>query len=67
MPNKKVVGERLRMLRGSRTQAEVAKSLNVSENAVSLWERGKRMPSDTMKVKISTYFRKSVTAIFFRD
>lgn len=67
MPDRTIIGERLRRLRSSRTLAEVAKELGVTEMAVSLWERGERMPSDDMKVKIANYYRKSVTTIFFKD
>lgn len=67
MPDRTIIGERLRRLRGSRTLSEVSKALGVSEMAVSLWERGERMPADDMKVKIAAYYRKSVTAIFFKD
>ena len=67
MPDRTVVGERLRKLRGSKTQEEVGNDLGVSPMAVSLWERGERMPSDVMKVKIAGYYNKTVMAIFFED
>ena len=51
MPDRVKVGQRLRALRGSRTLEDVANALEVSTMAVSLWERGERMPNDTMKVK----------------
>ena len=65
MPDRKEIGERLRRLRGSRTLDEVATALGVTSMAVSLWERGERMPSDEMKVRIANYYRKSVNSIFF--
>lgn len=67
MPDRTVIGKRLRELRGSRSLAEVAKALEVSEVAVSLWERGERMPSDDRKVKIANYYKRSVNSIFFKD
>lgn len=67
MPNRTVIGERLKNLRGSRTQAEVADALEVTPMAVSQWENGIRMPSDDMKVKIAAYYKKTVMSIFFRD
>ena len=67
MPDRTVVGERLKQLRGSRTQLEVANALGVTPMAVSQWENGTRVPSDAMKVKIAAYFKKTVMAIFFRD
>ena len=67
MPDKKEIGERLRSLRGSRTQEEVAKALRVTTMAISLWESGQRMPNDDMKVKIATYYKKTVMSIFFKE
>lgn len=67
MPDRVKVGQRLRALRGSRTLGDVANALEVSTMAVSLWERGERMPNDTMKVKIANFYKKSVMAIFFKD
>lgn len=65
MPDKKVVGDRLRKLRGAKTLAEVGKDLDVTSMAISLWENGERTPSDDMKVKIAAYYNVSVTDIFF--
>lgn len=67
MPDRKVIGERLKKLRGSRTLAEVAPIFGVSEVTVSLWERGERMPNDDRKVMIANYYKKSVNSIFFKE
>ena len=67
MPDKTVIGERLKVLRGHRTQAEVANALGVTPMAISQWENGLRMPSDDMKVKIATYYDETVMSIFFKD
>lgn len=67
MPDRTVVGERLKKLRGSRTQGEVAEALGVTSMAVSQWENGLRMPSDDMKVKIAQFYKKTVMVIFFKD
>lgn len=67
MPNKETIGKRLRGLRGSRTQEEIASALGVTVMAVSLWERGERIPSDDLKVKIAGLYRKSVATLFFKD
>lgn len=65
MPDRKIVGERMRKLRGTRTLAEVGKALNVTSMAISLWENGERIPNDDMKVKIAAYYNTTVTDIFF--
>ena len=67
MPDRTVVGERLKTLRGHRTQGEVANALGVTPMAVSQWESGARTPSDDMKVKIAAYYKKTVMAIFFKE
>ncbi len=59
------VGKRLRALRGKKTLDEVAKALGVTSMAVSLWERGERIPNDDIKIKIAAYYNTTVTAIFF--
>lgn len=61
------VGQRLRTLRGDKTLYEVATALGVTSMAVSLWERGERIPSDDMKIKIAAFYNTSVTYIFFAD
>lgn len=59
------VGKRLRALRGKKTLDEVAKALGVTSMAVSLWERGERIPNDDIKIKIAAYYNTTVTSIFF--
>jgi transcriptional regulator with XRE-family HTH domain len=61
------VGQRLRNLRGDKTLDEVAKALGVTSMAVSLWERGERIPNDDIKIKIAAFYKTSVTDIFFAD
>ena len=65
MPTREQIGERLRALRGDRTLAEVADALGVSSMAVSLWENGKRIPSDKVKARIAKYYGVTITSIFF--
>ena len=59
------VGKRVRALRGKKTLDKVAKALGVTSMAVSLWERGERIPNDDIKIKIAAYYNTTVTAIFF--
>lgn len=67
MPDRATIGERLRNLRGDRTLEAVANALKVSSMAVSLWERGERIPGDDMKVKIAAYYKRTVMSIFFEE
>lgn len=61
----KAMADKLVELRGSRTQEEVAKNVGISTSALAMYETGKRVPRDPVKVKLSRYYKRSVTAIFF--
>ena len=63
--NAKVIGERLIELRGKKTQEEVARALNISVSALSMYERGERIPRDNIKIRISSYYKKPIHKIFF--
>lgn len=63
--NKKKIGETLIMLRGKRTLAEVADALNISISALSMYERGHRVPRDEVKQRIARYYKRSVNSIFY--
>lgn len=63
----KKIGERLVILRGSRTQEEVAKAVNTSISAIGMYERGERVPRDEIKIRIAKYYKKSVQSIFFDE
>lgn len=64
---KKEVGEKLRALRGEKTQAYVADFLGVSVNAVSLYEKGKRTPKDDVKWRYVELFGIPVGQLFFAE
>lgn len=61
----KTIGEKLRALRGSRSQEEVAKALGISQSAYSFYEADARIPRDKIKVRIADYYKRSVQSIFF--
>lgn len=60
-----VIGQRLIELRGSRTQAEVAKALGISVSAYSMYENGQRIPRDNIKIRIADFYKKPIHKIFF--
>lgn len=66
LPSKRVVGERLRKLRGRRSLATVARDLSCTPMAVSLWERGLRMPRDETTIMLAAYYKRSVSSIFYK-
>ena len=59
------VGSKLRELRGNQSKSVVAKAVGVSESAYVKYERGERVPRDDVKVRIASYFNKTVQEIFF--
>ena len=67
MTDKKIIGERLRKLRGTKSRSDVASALGVTVQAIWLWESGQRMPTDGMKIKIADFYRRSVSNIFYKD
>lgn len=65
MINRNEIGIRLKELRGSRSQEEVAQAIGVTKMSISQYERGKRVPNDDLKIKIAHYYNRSVENIFF--
>ncbi len=59
------VGERLRALRGERTQEEISKELGITKSSYAMYERGERTPRDEVKVRISKYYGISVQELFY--
>ncbi len=56
---------KLKVLRGKRTKEEVASAINVSLSSYVKYERGERVPRDTVKRRIAEYYKVSVGSIFF--
>lgn len=61
----KLIGARLKDLRGDRSQKEVADAIGVEVMTISNYERGERTPQDEIKVRLADYFGKTVQDIFF--
>lgn len=59
------IGAYLRMLRGDKTQRDVAEAVGITAMAVSQYERGERIPNDEIKMRLARYFQRSVEEIFF--
>jgi transcriptional regulator with XRE-family HTH domain len=59
-------GERLRRLRGDKSQEEVAAAVGISKSALSQYERGERVPRDHIKVRLADYYDRSVQFIFYK-
>ncbi len=66
MINRKEIGARLRKLRGSKPGTKVAEDCGISSSALYMYESGKRIPTDDIKVILAGYYKKSVQAIFYK-
>ena len=58
-------GEKLVILRGSRSQREVGEAVGVSTAAIGMYERDQRIPKDNVKKRLADFFGTSVQDLFF--
>lgn len=65
--DKLLIGKRLLKLRGNKTREEVAKAVNISVSALQMYENGRRIPKDEIKIRLASYYGKTVQEIFFDD
>lgn len=63
--DKKVIGERLKKLRGDKTIRQVAADCSISYSSLAMYENGHRVPRDEVKKKLADYFGTSIEALFF--
>lgn len=61
------VGELLIEKRGKRSRHEVAEAVGISLSALTMYELGKRIPRDEIKVRLARYYETSVEALFFAN
>ena len=62
-----LMAQKMVELRGEKTQEEVANDLQISKSALAMYESGKRIPRDAIKLRIAVYYGKSIGFIFFND
>lgn len=60
-------GEKIRQLRGNRSQSVVAEAVGVTKSALAMYERDERRPRDEVKIRIANFFGCSVAEIFYSD
>lgn len=60
-----IIAERLVELRGCKSREEVAYNVGISVSALTMYETGKRIPRDEIKIKLARYYNTSIEAIFF--
>lgn len=59
------IAERLRELRGDKSQREVAEAVGTTAMAISLYESGDRVPKDEIKIRLAKYYETTVDALFY--
>jgi DNA-binding XRE family transcriptional regulator len=61
------IGNKLKTLREekSETMEQLSNAINVSSSAVAMYETGKRIPRDEIKIRIAEHFSVPVESIFF--
>lgn len=65
MSDKKVIGERLRQLRGDIPRETISSDVGISCSALAMYELGQRVPRDEIKVALARRYNTTVEAIFF--
>lgn len=64
---KNSLGEKLKALRGSKSVAEVAREVGISQSALSMYENGQRIPRDSIKIRLARYYKTSIESLFYAD
>lgn len=65
--DKSETGRRLISLRGDRSQEAVAEAIGVSRSALVMYETGKRVPRDEIKIRLAKYYGVSIQSLFYNQ
>lgn len=65
MANSEMIGKRLTALRGEEKRETVAAAVGISVSALAMYETGKRIPRDEIKVRLAQYYNRSIESIFY--
>lgn len=63
------IGETIRGLRTERklTAEQLAEEIGITTSAVIMYENGRRIPRDEIKIRIAMFFDKTVESIFYKQ
>lgn len=59
------VSNRLREARGSEPRIDVCRAVGISLSALTMYETGRRVPRDEIKVKLAAHYHTTVQELFF--
>ena len=63
----RVIGEKLRKLRGLRTRSGVSRETGIPYSTLQAYECGTREPAGHIKKKLADYYGVTVDELFFAD
>lgn len=61
------IAEKLVQARGEKSRAFVAQNIGVTVSAIAMYEIGRRIPRDEIKIRLAELYGKSVQELFFDD
>lgn len=61
----KKMAEKLKLLRGKKTQKEVCSDVGITPSALAMYETGERVPRDEIKVVLAQYYHVTIDELFF--
>lgn len=67
MMNPILIGEKLTALRGNKRREVVADACSISISALAMYETGKRIPRDEVKIALARYYNTSIEDLFFSN
>lgn len=59
------IAEKLKNARGEKTRKEVCEAVGISRNALMMYENGKRIPKDEIKIRLANFYNKGIEELFF--
>ncbi|HDR7871477.1 TPA: helix-turn-helix transcriptional regulator [Bacillus wiedmannii] len=62
---KRKVAENLVSLRNGKSREKVAEEIGISVSTLQMYENAKRIPKDSIKVKLANFYGVTVQSIFF--
>ena len=62
-----LIGKKIKTMRGTKTQEEIASACGITTSSLSMYETGRRIPRDEIKVRLAAYFGVSIGELFFEE
>lgn len=62
---KRKVAENLVSLRNGKSREKIAEEIGISVSTLQMYENAKRIPKDSIKVKLANFYGVTVQSIFF--